>query len=111
MKRLVPLLFIVSLIISACTCQAQQQRYLGIVLGPNLANESTDSIPIGTPTSGRTGILAGIRLERWFSPQWGFSTEVDYVQEGRTDNLYGEGAGIFSGFTRTGAVTIKAAYI
>jgi len=99
-----------SVMIVASPSQAQQQKYVGFVLGANFANESLDSLPDGIP-SHRTGILAGLQIERWFSPQWGLGMQIIYAQEGRNEDLNGPGRGIFYGFARKGSVNIEANYL
>jgi hypothetical protein len=87
-----------------------QQRYIGVILGANFANESLDSLPGGVSLSNRTGILAGIQTERWFNPQWGISSQLLYAQEGRNENINGMGTGIFYGSTTTGNRTVATRY-
>jgi hypothetical protein len=110
MKRALHFFFYSSLLLATSRCIAQQEKYLGVVLGANFANESIDSLPGGTPAH-RTGILAGLQFDRWLNSQWGLGWQIVYAQEGRNEDLYGAGTGIFSGFTRTGSVTIQTQYI
>jgi hypothetical protein len=111
MRRLLKCFSIFSFVAFSALNANAQQKYIGVVLGANLANESLDAQPGGVTISDRTGILAGIQSERWFSPQWGFSSQLMYVQEGRNDNINGIGTGIFYGTTTTGYTSVEANYL
>jgi len=87
-----------------------QQRYIGIILGANLANESLDAQPGGISISDRTGIFAGVEVDRWFNPSWAISMHLLFSQKGRNDNINGTGTGIFYGFTTTGHTSVEANY-
>jgi Outer membrane protein beta-barrel domain len=100
--------FVIAVLGTMLTIQANaQQRYIGVILGANFANESLDAQPGGVSLSDRTGILAGIQVDRWFSQQWGFSEQLLYAQEGRNENINGAGTGIFYGSTTVGNANIE----
>jgi hypothetical protein len=107
MRRSIGCFYVFSFVAFCAPNVQGQQRYIGIILGANLANESLDALPSGVSTSNRLGLLAGIQSERWFNPQWGISAQLLYAQEGRNDNINGVGTGIFYGFTTTGNETIE----
>jgi hypothetical protein len=100
--------FIIVILGTMLAIQANaQQKYVGVLFGGNLANESLDSLPGGVSLSNRIGLLAGIQVERWFNPQWGISSQLMYAQEGRNEDINGAGTGIFYGFTTTGNATVE----
>ena len=108
MKRLLGCLGIF-IFVAFCAANAHaQQKYIGVILGANFANESLDSLPSGIAASHRTGMLAGVQSERWFSPQWGLCVQGIYSQEGHNENLDGAGTGILYGWTRTGSENVKS---
>ncbi len=108
MKRIVHLLFLGSTIFVAGRCRAQQQKYIGVILGGNFASEAFDAQPAGISESYRTGIVAGVQIERWFSPQWAISTHEVYVQQGHNDKLNQTVVGgTFNGTTKTGTDNIE----
>ena len=111
MRKLLGCFYVFSFV-SFCAPNVQgQQRYIGVILGANLANESLDAQPGGVSLSDRTGILAGVQAERWFSSQWGLSEQLLYAQEGRDEVINGTGTGSFYGINTTGNRTIETRYL
>jgi hypothetical protein len=108
MKQAFLLFLLGSLVLGADECLAQQQKYLGVILGANFANESLDAQPGGISSINRVGILAGLEVERWFNSQWGISMRDLYVQQGHNDDIDQVGMGILYGSTRTGIENIES---
>jgi hypothetical protein len=111
LRRLLRRLTIFCFVAFFATNAQAQQRYIGVIVGANFANESLDAQPGGVSLSDRTGILAGVQAERWFSTQWGLSEQFLYVQEGRNEDINGTGTGIFYGINTTGNRTIETRYL
>ncbi len=108
MRRLIGSFYVFSFLAFCAPSAHAQQKYIGVLLGANFANESLDSLPSGIAASHRMGILAGIQSERWFGPHWGVSLQGIYSQEGHNENLDGVGTGILYGWTRTGSENVKS---
>jgi hypothetical protein len=87
--------------------QNHEQKYLGVVLGINEANELLNAQPEGISSYYRAGIIAGIQGDRWFNSQWGIRMRDVYVQQGHNDNLNQNGTGILYGSTRTGIDNVE----
>jgi hypothetical protein len=77
-----------------------QNLYGGARIGANLANQNSLGAGVfyypywgaeDNPTGIRTGFLAGLQLDRYFSDTWGLSAELFYDQKGahREDQLSG----------------------
>jgi hypothetical protein len=109
-KRIWSLAVLIVATLSARSTNAQQ-RYIGVTVGANFASESLDAQPGGVSISDRTGFLAGLVAERWFSSQWGISEQLLYAQEGRNTNINGAGTGVFYGIATTGNETIETRYL
>jgi hypothetical protein len=108
MRRSIGCFYVFSFVAFCAPNVQAQQKYIGVILGANFANESLDSLPSGIAASHRMGILAGVQSERWFGPHWGVSVQGIYSQEGHNENLDGVGTGILYGWTRTGSENVKS---
>ena len=84
-----------------------QQKYIGILGGANLANESLDPQPAGISSSYRPGVIAGVDVERWFNSQWGLSSRAMYVAQGHNDRLNQSLTGVLSGSTKIGTDNVE----
>jgi len=106
MKTLLLAFAIVCLATLASARVEAQDRYVGVRFGVNLANEAFDANPPGISEAMRTGILAGLQVDRIFSGVWSLSTEMLYDQKGADESLNRSGKAFENYISQLGTVNL-----
>ncbi|MFI5201732.1 MAG: porin family protein [Candidatus Kapaibacterium sp.] len=106
MKKILYSLIALSFLAFSARNATAQNRYIGARFGVNLANQAFEDSPPGISNSIRTGILAGLQVERIFSGTWSLMSQVLYDEKGVDESINRSGSEFGNPVTQIGTANL-----